>query len=451
MMLDGGRPRVATAVAVAAGWLITGATVAMAATGGITLAADAGLDGVTRPGRFTRVRIAIENSGTDVAGNLVVVAGSERIARVLNLPAPSRKRFELYIRVPSADVDRIHVALVADGREVGEADAVIRFAPEESPFVLCVGSMSVSDPRCTSTLDATALPDSWRGYDAVDEWTPSPVALSSLTDTQRVAVNRWTLRHANDMSAGLAAEPDRPAQGLSQTRILIAAYAATFLLIVAAAQILARRSLSIYAAVVSIVAVGSAAAMAQGRIGAGASIALTDSTVVRASEVTNDTLISTRGVARFPAFGSFDLSPAFADGIVTMRQTPAGATFGEDGESALSGVFGKGQRVEFDLEGFSALPTVNVMRSADTIRIVNAASGDLTDCELPSGVSPRRVALLRAGDTLGIQGSPDSEDTALACRFQVAPSTIRSRRHHVQHQGRAMLVYRLGPFAGHRP
>ena len=253
------------------------------------------------------------------------------------------------------------------------------------------------------------------------------------------------------MSAGLPAEPDRPARGLSQTRILIAAYGAMFLLVVAAAQILARRSLGIYAAIVSIVAFASAAAMAQGRIGAGASIALTDSTVVRAAEGTIDTLISTRGVARFPAFGSFELSPTFDDGVVTMRQNPDGATFGEDGESVLSGVFGKGQRVEFDLEGFSGLPTVNVIRSADTIRIANVASSDLTDCELPSGILPRRVALLRAGDSLGIQGSPDSEDSALACRFRVAPPTIRSRRDDVQHQGRAVLVYRLGPFTGHGP
>lgn len=453
MMFDGRRSRIASVVAAAAGWLIAGATAAMGATGGVTLAADAGLDGVTRPGRLTRVRIAIENSGTDMAGNLVVGAGGVSVARTLSLPAPSRKRIELYIRVPSADIDRIHVALVAEGREVAAVDAVVRFAPEETRFVLCVASSASvgSDPRCTSTLDAAALPDSWRGYDAVDELVWSPPGPWSLTDDQRIAINRWTVRRANDQSVGLAAQPAGPARVLTQMRLLIAAYAALFLLVVAAAQILARRSLGIYAAIVSIVAFASAAAMAQGRIGAGASILLTDATIVRAAEGVDDTLVSTRGVARFPAFGSFELSPTFDDGVVTVRQEPASATFADDGESVVSGVFGKNQHVEFDLEGFSGLPTVRVIRSGETTRIANVASSDLTDCELPSGILPRRVALLRAGDSLSVRGSPDAEDTAFTCRFQVAPPTLRSRRAPVEHQGRAVLVYGLGPFGGHRP
>lgn len=453
MMFNGRRSRIASVVAAAAGWLIAGATAAMGATGGITLAADAGLDGVTRPGRLTRVRIAIENSDTDIAGNLVVAAGGERVARALSLPAPSRKRLELYIRVPSADIDRIHVALVAGGRELGAVDAAVRFAREETAFVLCVASSASAGPdsRCTSTLDVASLPGSWRGYDAVDELVWSPAAPASLTGDQRVAINRWTIRRANDLSVGLAAQPAGPARVQTQMRMLIAAYAALFLLVVAAAQILARRSLSIYAAVISIVAAGSAAAMAQGRIGAGASILLTDSTIVRGAEGVDDAFVSTRGVARFPALGSFELSPAFDDGVVTMRQGPGGATFADDGESILAGVFGKNQHVEFDLEGFSGLPTVKVIRSPETTRIVNMASTDLTDCELPSGLLPRRAALLKAGDSLGVRGAPDAEDAVFTCRFQAAPPTLRSRRARVEHRGSAVLVYGLRPFGGRTP
>ena len=452
MMFDGRRPRIASVVAAAAGWLIAGATAAMGATGGVSLAADAGLDGVTRPGRLTRVRIAIENSDTDIAGNLVVAAGGVRVVRALSLPAPSRKRLELYIRVPSADIDRIHVALVAGGREVGAVDAAVRFAREETAFVLCVASSAAAGPdsRCTSTLDGASLPDSWRGYDAVDELVSPPAGPPSLTSDQRVAINRWTIRRANDLSAGLAARPG-PARVLTQMRMLIATYAALFVVVVAAAKKLARRSLSIYAAVIAIVAAGSAAALAQGRIGAGASILLTDSTTVRGAEGVADAFVSTRGVARFPALGSFELTPTFDDGVVTARQEPADATFADDGESVLAGVFGKNQHVEFDLEGFSGLPTVKVIRSPETTRIVNMASTDLTDCELPSGLLPSRVALLRAGDSLGVQGAPDAEDAVFTCRFQAAPPTLRSRRARVEHQGSAVLVYGLRSSGGRRP
>src|SRR5258706_14907327 len=261
---------------------------------------------------------------------------------------------------------------------------------------LIAGASAARDSRCTSTLDVASLPESWRGYDAVDELGSSPAGSPSLTGDQRAAINRWTIRRANDLSVGLAAPPAAPGRVLAQMPMLIAASAALFLLVVAAARSLARRSFSLYAALAWIVAAGSAAALAQGRIGAGASILLTDSTIVRGAEGVDDAFVSTRGVARFPALGSFELSPAFEDGVVTARQEPARATFADDGASVLSGVFGKNQRVEFELEGFSGLPTVRVIRSAETTRIVNVASTDLTDCAVPSGLLPRRVVLLRA-------------------------------------------------------
>jgi hypothetical protein len=89
---------------------------------------------------------------------------------------------------------------------------------------------------------------------------------------------------------------------------------------------------------------------------------------------------------------------------------------------------------------------VKVIRSPETTRIVNMTSTDLTDCELPSGLSPSRVAVLRAGDSLGVRGAPDAEDAVFTCRFQTAPPTLRSRRAHVEHQGSAVLLYRLRSF-----
>jgi hypothetical protein len=437
---------------VAAACLMASTTAAVAADDRVTLVAHAGLDTRARAGRWTPVVVTIENSGTDITADLVVEAGRVRVVRALALPAPSRKRLEQYVRVPSADLDRIHVALVVSGREVHAVDAPVRIVPDDARFVLCVqpGGSTQPEPSCTATVDGATLPVSWRGYDALDDLRWPAGERPRLDEDRTAAIEQWKIRRAHELVVAPAAGSLEPPPSRAQVRSLIVVYAGLFLLVTACAQALGRSPWVLYGSLIALVIAGSAATMAQGRIGEGAAILVSDSTVVRAAEALDGAFLSTRGIATFPAFGSFELRPEFSDGIVTGKRESAPAQFAEDGGSLLGGVFGKGQRISFDLEGFSRIATLGIERSADAMRITNLATVDLTDCELPAGFVPGRIPLLRAGSALSISGSSADENAAVTCRLGQAPPTLRSNRDRVEHTGTAVLVYALAA-GGVRP
>ena len=235
------RRRFPRAVAAAA-CLMAGTTAAVAADDRVTLVAHAGLDTRARAGRWTPVLVTIENSGTDITGDLVVDAGQVRVVRALALPAPSRKRIEQYVRVPSADLDRIHVALVVAGREMRAVDAPIRVIPDEKSFVLCVGPVGTNqpEPSCTATVDRATLPVSWRGYDALDDLRWPAGEKPRLDEDQTAAIGQWKIRRAHELVIAPAAESLEPPRALAQVRSLIAVYAGLFLLVTACAQALGR-------------------------------------------------------------------------------------------------------------------------------------------------------------------------------------------------------------------
>ena len=175
-MFDGRRSRIASVVAAAAGWLIAGATAAMGATGGVTLAADAGLDGVTRPGRLTRVRIAIESSGHRRRGQ---PCRRCRKRAYRPRPQPAGPFAQAYRAVHPGAVGRHRSnsrRIGCRGTRGGRGGCRRSFRSGGDSIRAVWGSMAVSDPRCTSTLDAAALPDSWRG--GMTRWTSGRRRLS---------------------------------------------------------------------------------------------------------------------------------------------------------------------------------------------------------------------------------------------------------------------------------
>lgn len=442
-MADRRRHGVARAL-LAAACLFGAAADGSAADDRVTVAAEAGLDGNARAGRWTPVRISIENSGSDIDGELVITAGSSRLVRQLSLPSPSRKRLEHYIRLPSADIDRIRVALVVGSREIQAVETAVRVLPGQGSFVLCIAHVGNQPAAtCTASIAPAALPLSWRGYDAVDDLDRPAASDGTLNLEQRLAITRWRIRRARERTTAPASGPFEPPPLASQIRRLIVVYAGAFPILVLTSRRLGRSPRVFYAAVIVAIAAGSAAATAQGRIGEGASIVLADSTIISAAEGVDDALLSTRGIAVFPSFGRFELRPGFDDGVAEARRDSAPLQFADDGISVLSGVFGKGQRVGFDLEGFSPMPTLTVARSSDILRITNATSGDLTNCELPPRFEPRDVKLLRAGEAVSVRASAGSGGATLRCRMDRLPSTLRSSTNHVGHTGSAVLVYAL--------
>src|SRR5262245_50135940 len=106
------------------------------AAGDLRLTADAGLGGISRPGRWTPVRVAIENAAGDVEGELVIEWGNTRLHRELTLVAPSRSNLELYVRTQDVRA-AITVSVVSHETTVATVDTPIRMNGD-APLVVCV-------------------------------------------------------------------------------------------------------------------------------------------------------------------------------------------------------------------------------------------------------------------------------------------------------------------------
>ena len=103
-----------------------------AAADAATVTAEAGLGGLSRPGRWTPVRVAVHAANADISGEIILDWGNARAHRAITLSSGSHKEFELYIRTPDVR-EAITVRLWSNGREIASVDAPVRVArPEDT-------------------------------------------------------------------------------------------------------------------------------------------------------------------------------------------------------------------------------------------------------------------------------------------------------------------------------
>src|SRR5579863_206670 len=190
--------------------MISGA--ALAPAGAATLTAEAGLGGMSRPSRWTAVRVSVDATHADITGEIILDWGSARARRAISLSAGSRKQFEIYIRTPDVR-EAIVVRLVSDGRDLASVDVPIRVVRPEDAFTLCVAAANAwpASHGCSATQSAAHLPHSWRGYDAVDEvvWA---AGAQPIEHDQQIAFAQWKAIHALEESgtSPSAAAPQTP-------------------------------------------------------------------------------------------------------------------------------------------------------------------------------------------------------------------------------------------------
>ena len=167
--------------------LVSGTVVATADAAVVT--AEAGLGGLSRPGRWTPVRVSIDAGTASISGEIVVDWGSARARRTITLSAGSRKLVEIYIRTPDVR-ETIVVRLVSDGRDLAAVEVPIRLARPEDAFTLCVAAADAwsAGRECSTTQTAAQ--------------TAAFLARVRRGGRRRVAVGRRTAR------AGAAARPD---------------------------------------------------------------------------------------------------------------------------------------------------------------------------------------------------------------------------------------------------
>jgi hypothetical protein len=409
-----------------------------AAADGVSIRVAAGLDGAARAGRWMPVRVTLENQGAAASGDLVVRLGDARAVRAIDLPSPSRKTFDLYLRVPPA-AEPIVVA------QFGGATArqPIRLAADDGPFRLCVGTDPGNGP-CAATIETASLPRSWRAYDAADE--VFGLSATGLDGEQRTAFERWRAGRHWANSTNMAPPVTAPSASGARTRapqILTAYVALLALAAIVAPMLRVRRTAVVLLGVLTVAA--SAAVFADGRVGAAAAIGVDDAIVLRSGVGFAGTSLVSRGTATFPSAAAHTLRAAFPDGWIEARD--AGALrreFDADGRLVVGGGFARSQRLVFEIEGFLDAPTLSAEWRGTALVLANVSPFDLTGCALPEGYAPRQVARFTRGSRIEVSPA-EAADPVLTCRVAGVPETVTSGAAAMRHNGEATLVFDLRP------
>lgn len=408
---------------VAAVLIVLGSAPAAFAQGGAAVRVNAGLDGTVRPGRWTTIDVTIENSGRALAGDLIVEIGSARTVSQVEVPAPSKKRVDLYLRVPSDAGRTVTVSFAA----LDPVRVPLRVA-DDAPIHVCVGTAPSAD--CTVALDAGAAPQSWRGYDAAD--TVVIADRSGLTPRQQVAYERWrAIRHWS-ASTNMVPPPSAPptVDGTSPVTRVLVTYLLILIVACVAAPSIRVRPMWVHAALASIIVVASAVVLADGRIGSGADVSIADTTVVRGAEGFAGSSIAARGVARFPAASRHELVTPLDDASMDV---PA------------AGDFKKGEKLSFNVEGFSRSAIVESTRADRRLTLSNVSAFHLDACSLPEGFDPRELRHLPPAGRATVQMAGEPVDPVLTCTIRGTLDTLQVRDARIRHTGTTTLLYDLRP------
>ena len=429
--------------------LLTIAAGPVSANDTVLLRADAGLAGLCKPGRWTPVRVSIENNGSDLAGEVVVEWGDATVRRRVELAAPSRDVFELYARTPDTRA-AITVRLRANDMDVRTVTVPVRLEAAETPTTICVSDANDQSESvgCDATIAPRALPRSMRGYDAADRlvWRAGP---ESVLDTeQKIALDRWrNYRELDD--AGLLAlaprvAPPAPSGGVRRALGPVTAAAAIYLLLliglVRVARTARRRPVPIYAAIALLATIGSATALAAGRIGP-ASAVLVRSTTTLLQLASGGVVVSTRGVIEYPQFDTFQIRADATDAALgTPGSTTGELAFDERGYPELSGQFGLGTSREFTLDGVLDATLLNVEQRANDVTVTNVSPYELRDCRFPTGFSVREIGTVKPGQSVEATGAASIESPYFTCALAQPPLDFVDRRHAVQMSSSSMVA-----------
>ena len=415
--------------------LASGLAASLHAAAELTLHAEAGLNGVGRPGRWAPVRVTLENGATDLVGELVLEWGDSRVTRALAVAARTRHELELYIRASDARAS-VRVTFVAHGRVVQAIDAPVRLAGRSEVV--------------TAALTPRDAPRSWRGYDAVDRVDWDGDTLMALSSERRAAFAQWRALRELEDSNGLVSPLRVYAAG--GMRMAPAALLFIYPLLVGVAGLYGARSarpklglLALFAAIFA-----ATALMAARGSSAAAPVVVRHNAVVQGIEGVDTALVSVRGIVVFPAFGDFALRPLLSS--ATIDTDPAGVTrLDESGDPVLSGTYGLGAKQAFTVEGTAALRVIERFRSGDGMRLVNTGRYDLHACEVATDNDSATFGPLPAGGSAQLN-IPSEQAAVVSCVTTDEVVRFVETRRGVRTSGSTRIVYRLQPLrAGHDP
>ena len=419
--------------------------------GTLTLKAQAGLGGIGRAGRWAPVHVAVDNTDRDFTGDIVVSWGNAVVRRAITLGTPARADVVLYIR--SADVrDVVSVRMEANGAVLQSIDVPIRVRSLDDDVTVCVGSGDgAGRDTCSTTLTAAALPRSMWGYDAIDRLRWEGSSPDALDREQRTAFDQWTAKRALEQS-GAVFTPPRPLSAPNDSggppvrlaAVGTAIYLALLVAATAAARGLRRRPLVVYGVVALLAVIGSAAALAAGRVGPSAAIVVTHSSRVDQLP-TGGSIVTMKASAQYPTFDAFRLR-ARSTGAAMFPQGGLQSEWRLDdaGEPVVPGLFGFASRQAFAVEGVIRFSPFALARRDGAVTVTNSSSFDYHDCYFSDGVSRTAAGTLRAGQTID-EPSGAAPGTFLSCRLAATPLDFEESRYRVEVEGSTDVVAHLDP------
>jgi hypothetical protein len=397
---------------------------------GLTVEAAVGFDGSYKVGRWTVVRVDIDNRGAAIDGELAVEWGSRHTRQAVSLASPSRQHVDLLVRGP-AGAGPLTVTLSSNGAPLWSRSLTPRALDDETRLTLVVAGVAGDATQAgqqageaIASVTPDVLPAAWRAYDAVDRILGIGPSDSRLDAAQLEAIARWRARSAGneaspEMTASLAGRVTRitlaPASGLLG---VLGAYLAALTVILAAR----RRFVGARAAHGTVVCFALAFALATGLSAVrlhGGSPRSREFAVIEQVDSQHALLVASGRVA-VPARSRYQLQgpqpDIWLESAESPDDTPEPARRQDlTGAARLEMAMLAGQIFDFTAEGFVA-PLATVQTGREALLWSNVSSSDLRHCLFASGGSIHPLGDLAAGASMSIDtrigsgpGVPDAE------------------------------------------
>lgn len=410
---------------------------------GDVLAADAGLEGLVKAGRWMPVRVTVQNPASDLTGELIVDWGEARARRRITVQRGTRRRVEMYLR--TTDVrDLVRVQLVADGgaggRVVQRAETTVKAVPFDERLVVCLATnaSAAANSACSATLPKDRWPSSWRGYDAADE---------VMAAESHAAIDAWRAIRALDESGMLTSVGQPDALDAVRPRIHggFAIYLLTLPALFVAARRLAWPTSRLYASVSLLIGFATTAALAVGHGGPGSAVAMRHAGTVYQLTGAQRSYVTLRSAIEFPADDSFELRSPLVDAAFDSSGASSRGPWRQDeaGYPMASGRFALGARRTLTFEGVGDGTFVELSDVRSGMHVANKRSFALTDCRVVAGFSERAVGTLAPGAAMDIDLPEESEPVSLTCSVPPTLFDFVAAERRVVADGRLRLVVPL--------
>jgi hypothetical protein len=407
----------------------------------------AGLDGVTKPGRWTPIRVDISSTASRRA-DLLVEWGAASLRRSLEIAAGATQRHEVYLQTMAVGAT-VAVRVVAGAEELGAATAALRTLRADEPFTVCVvpsdGGVSGA---CTARPAAATLPRSLRGYDAADR-----VVIDgdhgALSTEQRSALTRWRALKALDDEGSLSAT-DRPRSIMPALaskgktggglRAGIVLYVLALFGTGLAAAALRLRAPAALAAIALVVIAGATATVAVGRSGWPSAVLLHHATLVQQLPGERGSIVTMQGALEFPANGHAAVHALVNDAAFAGVDHWRHQSLDESGYPGIAGTFGLGQRQPFTLFAVHDFAPILVARRGTAVVVSNLSEENLSNCRFANGALAGAEGILPAGGSVSAELEEPVVGPVVTCALASLPVPFTAGARDVRPVGRTILA-----------